>query len=101
SEDEPPCFIHFLLPEKTNEKSHPWPKKAPNGINAATINGRVSLYRRTKIRSSSLRHHRLRENSFVMPAFSYEFYCVLAPPALSMRSGPFLCGAAQMTHGAV
>jgi hypothetical protein len=58
---------------KANEKSHPWPEKAPNGINAAAINGRVGLLRRTKIQSSSLRRHRLRENSFVMHAFMYKF----------------------------
>jgi hypothetical protein len=35
---------------KTNEKSHPWPEQAPNGINAAAINGRVGLRCRTKLR---------------------------------------------------
>ncbi len=34
---------------KTNEKSHPRPEKAPNGINAAAIYGRVSLRCRTKL----------------------------------------------------
>jgi hypothetical protein len=35
-------MLHPLLVFwKTNEKSHPRPEKAPNGINAAAINGRV------------------------------------------------------------
>ena len=32
----------------TNEKSHPWPEKAPNGIHALAISGRLSLRYRTK-----------------------------------------------------
>jgi hypothetical protein len=57
---------------KTNEKSHPWPEQAPNGINAAAIDGRVALALQNETWRSPLRRHRLRENTFAMHAFTYE-----------------------------
>jgi hypothetical protein len=54
---------------QTNEKSHPWPEQAPNGINAAAIDGLADIGLQNEIVRSSLRHQWLRENSFAMHAF--------------------------------
>jgi hypothetical protein len=43
-------MLHPILARcKPNEKSHPRPEKAPNGINAAAINGLAGLRCRTKL----------------------------------------------------
>jgi hypothetical protein len=51
-------FTRFRSLGDKNEKSHPRPEKAPNGINAAAIDGHVSYGAK-------------RENSFVMHVFTY------------------------------
>ena len=61
----------ILVLRKTNEQSHPRPEKAPNGINAAAINGRVGYVAERNLKVA-LRRHRLRENSFAMHAFTYK-----------------------------
>jgi len=74
---------------RQNEKSHPRPEKAPNGINAAAINGRVGSVQ-IETWKSSLRRHRLREN--ISPCtYSRTSYSVLASPALSMWSQHLFC----------
>jgi hypothetical protein len=57
-----PMLHPILVFWKTNEKSHPRPEQAPNGINAAAINGRVGLRCRTNWKivtqtSSAAREH--------------------------------------------
>jgi hypothetical protein len=56
----------ILVFRETNEKSHPRPEKAPNGINAAAINWSHRLTLHNERRKSSLRRHRLRENFSAM-----------------------------------
>jgi hypothetical protein len=70
---------------KTNEKSHPRPEKAPNGINAAAINGRVDqgAERKSEVvaQTSSAAQELFRHARIHVPSD-----CVLASPALSMQS---------------
>src|SRR5712671_2090966 len=70
---------------KQNEQSHPRPEKAPNGINAAVINGRVGYgaERNWEVvtQTSSAAQELFRDARIHVPS-----YCVLASPALSMQS---------------
>src|SRR3954447_1863096 len=70
---------------RQDEKSHPRPKRAPNGINAAVINGRVGYgaERNWEVvtQTSSAVRELFRDARIHVPS-----YCVLASPALSMQS---------------
>jgi hypothetical protein len=86
---------------KANEKSHPWPEKAPNGIHAAAINGRVGLRCRTKLfqiiaQTSSaarelFRHARIHVRAGL---------CLSVASLVNATPAPFLCAKAQMTRSA-
>src|SRR5215470_1942612 len=82
---------HVHKRQRTNAKSHPWPKEAANGCNAVTIEGRVGRRGRTK-RSNSYSDGVGCGRAFVLHAFLHVFLvpndCVLAAPALSIRGGP-------------
>ena len=54
-----------------NEKSHPRPEKAPNGINAAAINGRVGQGAERSSEVVTQTSSAARE-LFVMHAFTYQ-----------------------------
>jgi hypothetical protein len=43
-------MIFFLVFQQTNEKSHPRPEKAPNGINAVAIDGLADFSLQHEIR---------------------------------------------------
>jgi hypothetical protein len=81
-----PSPISSLFWEK-NEKNHPRPEKAPNGINAAVINSRVGYgaERNWEVvtQTSSAVRELFRDALIHVPS-----YCVLASPALSMQSQP-------------
>jgi hypothetical protein len=72
------------LGDKT-KKSHPRPEKAPNGINAADIDGRVGYDAERNLevftQTSSAARELFRHARIHVPRYS-----VLASPALSMRS---------------
>ena len=42
--------MFFLVLQQTNEKSHPRPEKAPNGINAVAIDGLLDVNLQNEIR---------------------------------------------------
>jgi hypothetical protein len=42
-------MILFLVLQQTNEKSHPRPEKAPNGINAVAIDGLADISPQSEI----------------------------------------------------
>jgi hypothetical protein len=78
-------MLHPLLVFwKTNEKSHPWPEQAPNGINAAAINGRVVSALQNETREVVAQTSSAARELFRHARFHVRIDCVLALPALSI-----------------
>ena len=71
--------------ETKNEKSHPRPEKAPNGINAADIDGRVGCDAERNLEVFTQTPSAARE-LFRYARIHVRRYSDLASPALSMRS---------------
>jgi hypothetical protein len=56
---------------KANEKSHPRPEKAPNGINAAAINGRGGFNGQNEILGVVTQTSSAARELFAMHVFTY------------------------------
>src|SRR5262249_33213832 len=83
-------FHPFLPVRHANEKTHPWPARAPNGFTALAMN--VDLRARTKFWRSSPRRRRLRGTVSLHTYLRGTGLCLSLVRLVNLTRAPFLSG---------